>query len=164
MNGKKFGIVLTALATLALSASLAMARPGGPAGVRGGGNGPADCPGYGGGFMTQLTPEKQAAFQKLHDDYAAKTAQLRADLGVKRAELNALAVAQNPDQTKIDALTKEIGDMQGKLLSARTAFRIQVTKEIGPMGYGPMGWGGRGGMGGFHHRGNGGYGPCGGGF
>ncbi|EFL51734.1 putative zinc resistance-associated protein precursor [Solidesulfovibrio fructosivorans JJ]] len=157
MNGKKFGIILTALATLALSASLAMARPGGPAGVRGGGYGPADCPGYGGGFMTQLTPEKQAAFQKLHDDYAAKTAQLRADLGVKRAELNALAVAQNPDQAKIDALTKEIGDMQGKLLAARTTFRIQVNKEIGPMG-----WGGRG-MGGFHHRGAG-YGPCGGGF
>ena len=164
MYGKKFGIALTALATLALTASLAMARPG-----SGPGNGPGyntDCPGYGGGAVTQLSPEKQAAFQKLHDAYAAKTAQLRADLGVKRAELNALVVAQNPDQAKIDALAKDIGDMQGKLLAERAAFRIQVNKEVGPIGWGGMGYGG---MGGFHHRGGGfgpgsGYGPCGGGF
>ena len=85
---------------------------------------------------------------------------------MKRAELNAQVVAQTPDQTKIDALTKEIGDMQGKLLAERTAFRIQVNKEVGPIGWGGMGYGG---MGGFHHRGGGfgpgsGYGPCGGGF
>ncbi len=147
MQGKTFGIALAALATLALTASLALARPGGG---MGGGPGAGGCPGYGGG-MAQLTPEKQAAFQKLHDAYAAKTAQLRADLGVKRAELNALAVAQNPDQAKIDALTKEIGAMIGKLMAEKTAFRIQVEKEIGP--------GVMGGMGGYH----GGAGPCGGG-
>ena len=160
MHGKKFGIALTALATLALTASLAMARPGNsPGGYN------TNCPGYGGAAIAQLSPEKQAAFQKLHDAFAAKTAQLRADLGVKRAELNALVVAQNPDQAKIDALTKEIGDMQGKLLAERAAFRIQVNKEVGPIGWGGMGYGGMGygGMGGFHHRG-GGYGPCGGGF
>jgi zinc resistance-associated protein len=92
--------------------------------------------------MARLTPEQQATFQKLHDAYAAKTAQLRADLGVKRAELNALAITQNPDQGKITDLTKQIGDIEGKLLAERTQFRIQVSKEVGPNV-----------MGGYHHRG-----------
>ena len=152
MNGKKLGILATALATLAMTSSLALARPGGQ------GNGTGDCPGYGygAGRLAQLTPEKRAAFDKLHDAYATKTAQMRADLGVKRAELNAQAVAPNPDQGKIDALSKEIGELQGKLIAERTQFRIQVAKEIGPNVLGPAGMGR-----GFHHRG-GGFGPCGG--
>jgi len=150
MHGKTLGIAFAALATLALTTSLAMARPGGGPGAGG-------CPGYGNGPMAQLSPEKQAAFQKLHDAFAAKTAQLRADLGVKRAELNALAVAPTPDQAKIEALSKEIGGMIGKLMAERTEFRIQVTKEIGPGVMGGMG----GGMGGYHR--GGGAGPCDGG-
>lgn len=156
MQGKTLGIAFAALATLALTASLALARPGGGPGA-GVGPGAGGCPGYGGGPMAQLTPEKQAAFQKLHDAFAAKTAQLRADLGVKRAELNALAVAPTPDQAKIEALSKEIGGMIGKLMAERTEFRIQVTKEIGAGVMGGMG----GGMGGYHR--GGGMGPCDGG-
>jgi zinc resistance-associated protein len=141
MQRKTFGIALAALATLALTSSLALARPGSGPGA-GAGYGPGDCPGYGAGAMARLTPEQQATFQKLHDAYAAKTAQLRADLGVKRAELNALAITQNPDQGKITDLTKQIGDIEGKLLAERTQFRIQVSKEVGPNV-----------MGGYHHRG-----------
>ncbi|WP_428563414.1 MAG: periplasmic heavy metal sensor [Solidesulfovibrio sp. DCME] len=151
MQGKTFGIVLAAMATVALTASLALARPGGGPG---GGPGAGGCPGYGAGMMAKLTPEQQAAFTKLHDAFAAKTAQLRADLGVKRAELNALVVLQNTDQAKITALTKQIGDLEGQLLAEKTQFRIQVAKEIGPNV-----------MGGGYHRGmmGGGYGPCAGG-
>jgi len=140
MRGKTLRIALVALATVALTSSLALARPGGQGAGMGAGQG--DCPGAGGG-MAQLTPEKQAAFQKIHDAFAAKTAQMRAELGVKMAELNALAVAPTPDSAKIDALTKQIGEIKGKLLSERTQFRIQVAKEVGP-GFG----GGCGGMGG----------------
>ncbi len=150
MHGKTLGIALAAVATLALTSSLALARPGGGPGAGAGG-----CPGYGGG-MAQLSPEKQAAFQKLHDAYAAKTAQLRADLGVKRAELNALVIAQNPDQAKIADLSKQIGDIEGKLIAERTQFRIQVAKEIGPNVMGGYHGGMMGGMMG------GGAGPCGG--
>ena len=150
MQRKTFGIALAALATLALTSSLALARPGSGPGA-GAGYGPGDCPGYGAGAMARLTPEQQATFQKLHDAYAAKTAQLRADLGVKRAELNALAITQSPDQAKIADLTKQIGDIEGKLLAERTQFRIQVSKEVGPNV-----------MGGYHHRGMMGGNGCGG--
>ena len=151
MRSKMLRIALVALATVALTSSLALARHGdGMGGGQGGGQG--GCPGMGGG-MAQLTPEKQAAFQKIHDAFAAKTAQMRAELGVKMAELNALAVAPTPDQAKIDALTKQIGDIKGKLLSERTQLRIQLAKEVGP-GFGG-GCGGMmgGGMGGGYHGG-----------
>jgi zinc resistance-associated protein len=154
MFGKKVGITLMSLAALALTSSLAMARPGGGPGMMGGGPGAGGGQGYGQGAMAQLSPEKQAAFQKLHDAYATKTAQLRATLGVKMAELNAATVAPTPDQSKIDALTKDIGEIEGKLLNERTQLRIQVTKEVGPGAMG--GWGGHRGGG---HRGAG-YGPC----
>lgn len=146
MRVKSLHIVLSALAILALTSSLALARGGQGMGGQGGQGG---CPGMGGGWG-QLSPEKQAAFQKLHDAFAAKTAQLRADLGVKMAELNALSVAATPDQAKIDAVTKQIGDLQAKLLSERTQFRIQVSKEVGAgvAGGGCPGMGG--GMGGYH--------------
>ena len=148
MRSKMLRIALVALATVALTSSLALARHGD--GMGGGqGRGQGGCPGMGGGWG-QLSPEKQAAFQKIHDAFAAKTAQLRADLGVKMAELNALSVAAAPDQAKIDAVTKQIGDLQGKLLSERTQFRIQVAKEVGAgvAGGGCPGMGG--GMGGYH--------------
>jgi len=154
MYGKKVGIVLAALATLALTASLALARQGGGNGMGGGPGMMGGCSGNGQNAIAQLSPEKQAAFQKLHDAYTAKTSQMRAALGVKMAELNAATVAPTPDQAKIDGLTKEIGELQGKLLSERAQLRIQVAKEVGPGVMGGMGMGG-----GYHH--GGGNGPCG---
>jgi zinc resistance-associated protein len=143
MKRSKMGIALAAFATMMLTASLALARPGGQ-----GGDGVGPC---GGAGVSQLSPEKQAAFQKLQEAFFAKTVQLRADLGVKRAELNALSVATNPDTAKIQALSKEIGDLVGKLTAERTQFRIQVSKEIGPAGLaGCPGFGGGYGHGGGH--------------
>ncbi|MGD9607938.1 MAG: periplasmic heavy metal sensor [Desulfovibrionaceae bacterium] len=144
MKSGKMGLVMAALATVMLTASLALARPGG--GPAGGPGGPGHGPCGGGAGFAQLSPEKQAAYQKLAEAYYNKTAQTRAAVGVKRAELNAVAVAQNPDTAKIESLSKEIGDLTGKLIAERTQFRIQVAKEIGVF---PMG-GGRGyGHGGF---------------
>lgn len=118
---------VSAVAAMVLTASLALAGPGGMG--RGAGGSCGDCAGS---PALQLSPEKQAAFQKLHEAFYAKTAQLRAAVMVKRAELNAAAVAPNPDQAKIESLAKEIGEMHAKLLVERTQFRIQVAKEIGP--------------------------------
>lgn len=160
MKRTKMGFALAALATTMLTASLAMARPGGQAGPAGPGGGP----GYGpcGAAYAQLSPEKQAALQKLQEAYFAKTAQLRADIGVKRAELNALSVTGNPDQAKIQALSKDLGDLVGKLTAERVQFRAQVAKEIGPTGLaGCGGFGGGYGHGYGHGHMGGGYGMMG---
>ena len=114
MKRMKTGFALAAVATMMFTASLALARPGAP-GVPGG-------PGYGpcgGAAYAQLAPEKQAALQKLSEAYFAKTAQLRADLGVKRAELNAASLTGNPDTAKIQALSK---DLEAELKAAIEAF------------------------------------------
>jgi len=145
-TGKKI-LSLTAVAAMVLTASLALAGPGGQ------GKGPGA--GFGGPCAAQLSPEKQAAFQKLHTDFYTKTVQMRADLQVKRAELNAVAVSPNPDQGKIDTLSKEIGDLNGKLLAERTRFRIQVAKEIGPEAAACFGGGMGGGFGHGHRGGHG---------
>lgn len=158
MKRTKMGLVMAALATMLLTGSLALAKSGGPAGP---GGGPGYGPGYGpcGAAYSQLTPEKQAALQKLQAAFYTKTVQLRADLGVKHAELNAASVATTPDTAKIEALSKEIGELIGKLTAERAQFRIQAAKEIGPDALAACpGLGG-----GFGHRGggHGGYGPMG---
>lgn len=147
MRNGKLGMAMAALATVMLTASLALARPGGgpgsgPGGAGGPGYGP--CGGGGAGMISQLPPEKQEAYKKLFEAYYNKTAQVRAAIGVKKAELNALAVSPNPDTAKIEALSKEIGDLHGKLVAERTEFRVQVSKEIGPLASGCLGFGGRG--------------------
>lgn len=121
-NGTKI-MSLAAVAAMVLTASLALAGPAG----QGRGAGYAYAP-----RAAQLSPEKQAAFQKLRAAHYTKTVQMRAELRVKRAQLNAAAVAPTPDMAKIDALAKEIGTLQGQLLTERTHFRVQVAKEIGP--------------------------------
>lgn len=159
MRSGKMILAVTALTTMMLTASLALAGPGrGPGGGAGPGAGP--CGGGGGcGQALQLSPEKQEAFKKLYDAFYTKTAQLRAAIRVKQAELDAAAVAPTPDQAKIEALSKEIGELIGKLTAERAQFRIQAAKEIGPDALAACpGLGG-----GFGHRGggHGGYGPMG---
>lgn len=166
MKRTKMGFALAAVATTMLTASLAMARPAGPAGGPGGPGGQGYGYGPCGGAYAQLAPEKQAALQKLQEAYFAKTAQLRADIGVKRAELNALTVTGNPDAAKVQALSKDLGDLIGKLTAERTLFRAQVAKELGPAGLAACrGFGGGFGRGyghGFGHgRMGGGYGMMG---
>jgi len=150
---------------MVLTASLALAGPGGAGRGSGAGvGGPCGGQGYGPG-VAQLSPEKQAAFQKLHEAFYTKTVQMRATLRIKWAELNAAAVAPTPDQGKIDALSKEIGDLEGKLLAERTQFRVQVTKEIGPEAAACLGGYGHGrgsGHGGYGHGGGMGGGMMGG--
>ena len=149
MNARIFKMgLLTAL--LVLAASLpAMARGhGGPGGY----GGPGGCP----GGCTQLSPEQQAAYQKLVQEHVAKIAPVRAALQVKKAELNAVTIDPKADQSKIAGLAKEIGTLKGQLAEEGATFRAKLVKEFGPLGMG--GCGGPGGMGRGMGRGPG-YGP-----
>jgi len=108
--------------------------------------GPGMMGGYGGGYGYQsLTPEKQAAAQKIFANYQSQTVGLRQQLIVKRSELNALIYGDKPDDAKVQTLTKEISDLQAKLYTAQVALQRQLAKEDIPMMGG--GYGGYGGMG-----------------
>ncbi len=116
-----------------------------------------------------MTPERQAVIEKMHEDYYAKTNAVRQQLISKQHELNAQIYSPTPDEKKIQALTKEISDLRGKMFEARVALKQQMAKEgfgggwgrgYGGWGHGGGGWGhgGRGGCGGYS---GGGCGPCG---
>ena len=100
-----------------------------------------------GGNMMGLTPEKQAAAQKIYSEHYAATAQLKQQLFAKQSELNAQLYGGATDDKKVQALTKEIGDLNAKLLEAQVNLKRQLAKEgipaMGGMGMG-MGMGGMG--------------------
>ena len=137
-----------------------------------------------------LSPEQQATAQKLHSESLAGTNALRDALRAKRAELDAQLASPEPDKGKIESLSRDIGELRGKLMAARVDLRAKLAKEgipadayaapapqgrpgpgyggpgYGP-GYGPCGGPDGHGYGyGYHHgrRGghHGGYGPRGG--
>lgn len=151
MNAKTLKIGLVAALALMISATAAFAWRGGGCGGYGGGPGNGMM-GYGGGpGAAQIAPEKQEAYQKLYQEYFDKTAQVRADLAAKQAELNALSYAPNADQAKVAELAKAVGELHAKLITEQSAFRAKAAKEIGAVAAAPgfcPGYGGRGGYGG----------------
>lgn len=111
----------------------------------------AGSPGMGmgmtGGNMMGLTPEKQAAAQKIYADHNAATVQLKQQLFAKQSELNAQLYGGATDDKKVQALTKEISDLNAKLFESQVNLKRQLAKEgipaMGGMGMG-MGMGGMG--------------------
>ena len=120
------------------------------------------------GRFETLTPEQRDQLEAIHKKFYEETVQLRNDLMVKRAELNAALNTTNPDVEKAKGLQKEISDIQGTLAQKRID-RVVEERKINPearYGYGQgYGWGhgrhmrdddyGRGGSG----RMKGGFGP-----
>ncbi|WP_051307160.1 periplasmic heavy metal sensor [Desulfomicrobium escambiense] len=118
------------------------------------------------GGMGAMTPEHQATMQKLHADFNTATADLHKQLFAKESELNAALYADKPDEKKIDALTKEIGELNAKIYTERVKMHRAMAKEGivpgaggcqmmgGKMGGGMMGGGMMGGgmMGGMQHN------------
>jgi len=127
-----FGIGLTLSALLLL----------GLAGTIGAQMGPGMMGGYGGyGFQT-LTPEKQAAAQKIYAAYYAQTNTMRQQLIAKQYELNALLYGGKADDKKVQELTKEISDLRAKLYEAQVDLQKQLAKaDIPFMGGGMYGYG-----------------------
>lgn len=102
------------------------------------------------GGMQTLTPEQQETANKLNAEFTAATTGLRQEIMNKRTELNAQINGTTPDATKIEALSKEIGALQGKLLAERASLNAKLTKAgVPPMGQGMMNGGmmGQGSMG-----------------
>lgn len=128
---KRFAGVLAALLVLGLAAT-ALAQGFG----RGYGYGMMGGNGY-----AQLTPEKQAAVDRLVAEHEKAMAPLREQLFARNAELRALENQQNPDLKAVNAAASEVGTLRGRMFDEAQAFRDKVAKEtgwtMGPgMGYG----------------------------
>lgn len=114
---KKSIVALTMVLSLGLSISAVSAYAwygGGP----GGGYGPR------GGYGVNVD---DAAYQKFMDE----TAQIRKDLAVDRAEMNALMAGANPDPAKVREIAGRLTDNREKLAGLARAAKID-----GPAGFG----------------------------
>ncbi len=150
-----------ALAATAIFAFAGLAQARG----MGGGYGHGGGHGYGQGYNAPaLTADQQAKAQKIFATHTAAVQPIQQQMIVKQAELQAQMISATPDSSKIEALSKEIGALRGKMLSERANLNAQLTKEGLPVGSGyGMGQGmGRGGMGQGMGRGGMGHGMGGG--
>jgi len=93
--------------------------------------GPWGCRFYGmGPALTNLTPEQQSKILALQQAHLEKITPIQEELFKKKMELRTLWTAQNPDQTKINALQKEIFDLIEQLQQESTQLRSEILKVI----------------------------------
>lgn len=90
------------------------------------------------GNNIQLTPEQlEAARQIFLNNYAGMDGTRQA-LSEKRAQLDDELASPSPDPGRIETLSREIGELRGKMLSARAMVRSQLGEQGLPMDvYGP---------------------------
>ncbi len=129
---------ILSLAALALIALAAVAQAG---------------PGFGRAY-NQLTPEKQAAADKVIAKHEKKLNDLSEQYWAKRTELDALSASGKAERADIQALVAEMSKIRGQIADEHKALSAELTKETGvefgqSSGMGPgMGRGGCPGYGG----------------
>jgi Spy/CpxP family protein refolding chaperone len=113
--------ILTVMTVALLVAFVSTSVWAGPWGGRFYGMGPA---------LANLTPEQQSKILALQQAHLEKITPLQEELFKKKMELRTLWTAQNPDQTKINALQKEIFDLIEQLQQESTQLRSEILKVI----------------------------------
>jgi len=113
--------ILTAMTVALLVAFVSTSVWAGPWGGRFYGMGPA---------LANLTPEQQSKILALQQAHLEKITPIQEELFKKKMELRTLWTAQNPDQTKINALQKEIFDLIEQLQQESTQLRSEILKVI----------------------------------
>ncbi len=149
---KRIVITITVLALISMSA-LAMAAG---KGIRG-------------RNAENLTPEKQAAVEKIVDKHHVKLVELREQIWAKQTELQALSRSGKAERSDIQSLIADISKLRSAMNAERDTMRAEIEKETGikAFGRGYHGGGMGGGMGGGEGcpgSGSGGYGQHGGGM
>jgi len=79
-----------------------------------------------------LTDQQSATIGTLRDNHRKTITPMRADMQVKRAELNALWVKPNPDQDTILAKEKELSVLRDQIREKRTIHRLEIYKVLTP--------------------------------
>ena len=74
------------------------------------------------------TPEQQAQFQKMHDEFMDKVMPLHNQLEGKYLELRALGGVNGVSKDDVSAVVKDITDLKSKLYEERVAFSRSLDK------------------------------------
>jgi Spy/CpxP family protein refolding chaperone len=129
MNNRKLWVI--AIAILLLGTGLALARSLNQAH----GTKPSGKPGAQEGSplaQLNLSTEQRQKLDQVKADFLTKTASLRADLEVKRAELDTLWRANSLDENQILAKAREAAKLQSQLSDFRLQQRIATFEILTP--------------------------------
>jgi Spy/CpxP family protein refolding chaperone len=88
------------------------------------GNGQREC------RIPDLTEEQDAKIDKLRTAHWTEMKTFRADLGLLKAEMQKLRVADNPDQGAVDAKIKEMGAIKTKMAIAANHHHFAVRELL----------------------------------
>lgn len=77
----------------------------------------------------QANPGQADAAREIIDSNYAKLGGTLEALAAKRDELDALLASPNPDGARIESLSREIGELRGKVLAARAQIRSQLAQK-----------------------------------
>ena len=109
-------------------------------------------PGYGVPPVSNLTPEQSTKIQAIQQANLKEITPLQEQLFAKRTELRTLWTSQTPDQARINALQKDILNINTKLQEKSTNARFEMRKILTPeqqaqfaLSSPGMGMGGKGG-------------------
>lgn len=86
------------------------------------------------GFTKELTAKQQDTLKKIWSENLAVRKSLRKALAVKRAELNEIMKSENPDKAKIESISREIGELRGKMLVEGAETHAKLAKAGLPVG------------------------------
>lgn len=70
-----------------------------------------------------LTQQQQTAMQQILNETSGKLGPLHDELARKEAELQGILDSTTPDQGRIASLSREIGDLRGKIMNAQIEMR-----------------------------------------
>lgn len=118
----KKNVTITALAAVLILSMAAWA-------VAGPGYGRGGCGGN--SMYEQLTPEKQAAVDKIVEKYSGQLSELRNQMWTKHATLQAMVNGGEADEKKIGKLTAELTDLRDKMYDTRKSMSDELVKETG---------------------------------
>lgn len=132
----KKNITITSLAAVLVlaMAAWAIAGPG-----YGKGYGRGGCGNGANSAYSQLTPEKQAAVDKIVEKYSDQFSNLRTEMWTKHSTLQAMVNGGNADEAKIGKLTTELRDLRDKMVDLRAKMSDELVAETGIQSFGAAG-------------------------
>lgn len=96
-----------------------------------------DCPRYGSqGAWNDLSQTQRNELSSLRQAFIDETYEIRSEKFAKQQEMKLLMETSNPDRAKLDKLSGEIIDLQGKINKKRITFQLNAKKISPELGMG----------------------------
>lgn len=83
-------------------------------------------------FMEDLSEAQKTKIDEIKTAKRAKLVSYRADLKIKNAELSKMRVADNPNESLINAKVDEISELRAKMRKERLAAERAILNELTP--------------------------------